>query len=107
MANRISVTLDLSKIDKSKIEDRKYTTKDGVEHSAKQYRFDLIETQEKKKIKQGDGWAIYKTHFAVESRTKEEREQNVKSSYIGEGTQFLPSTNEVLDTMDSDDGIPF
>lgn len=94
--NKISVTLDLSKINKDRIVSRTFTNKEGVEVTVKEYKIDVIPLREPKFIKQGEGWNLLKTHFVVEGQTKEERQAKTKSIYIGEGMQFVDtSTQEV------------
>ena len=85
---KIICKIDLSKIDKSRIIERKYTNKEGQEITAKEYPFEVVELSLKKNIKEGDGWKMVKSHFIVEGQTKEERAGKVKSKTIGEGMMF-------------------
>lgn len=93
---KVSITLDLSKIDKTRILPRSYKTKDGEEQTAKEYKVELIELKEPKQIAQGDWGKMIKTHFVVQTQTKEEREAKAPSVYIGEGFKFeRPQDNQI------------
>lgn len=86
--NKISLKIDLLKIDKSKIKDEEYTDRDGNVVKRKIYSIDVIPIKEKKFVKDGDTWTLYKTHFGVETQTKEERNAKEKSNFIAEGFTF-------------------
>lgn len=85
---KLSITLDLTKIDKTRIVERKYQDRDGVEHTAKEYKVDLVELREPKFIKEGSWGRMLKTHFVVQAQTKEEREAKAPSVFIGDGFKF-------------------
>jgi len=85
---KISITLDVSKISKDKIIEKSYKNKDGEEIKQKIYKFDVIELNQQKVVTLGEGWKMLKTHFCVESQTKEEREAKIPQIYIGEGFCF-------------------
>lgn len=85
---KISITLDLSKVDKTRIVPRTYTNKDNEQITSKDYKVEMIPLKEKKLIKEGDGWKMYKTHFVVQAQTKEERENKTPSVFLGDGFQF-------------------
>lgn len=101
----MKLIIDLAKIDKSKIVERKYKTQDGVEHTAKEYNLDLVPLKAPKFIKEGvangKGWTMTKTHFLAESQTKEQREKKEKSNIVGDGIQF----SEKADFSDIADSI--
>lgn len=126
MANKTTITIDLTKIDKSRIEERTYTNREGVEVTVKEYKMDVVEMKQPRALKKGDGtlikgdtWQLMETHFACESQTKEEREANKETVYIGKGVQFVdknstqgntaPSSAPVEDTQEplDDSNIPF
>lgn len=85
---KISITLDLTKIDKSRITERKYTDKAGVEHVAKEYKLDVIPLKSEKFVTEGSWGKMIKTHFVVQAQTKEEREAKADSVFIGDGFRF-------------------
>lgn len=89
---KLSLELDVSKINKDKIIERTYKTKDGKEVVQKIYKMELIELKAPKFLAQGDTWTKTKTHFIVESKTKEEREAKVEDNFVGDGVVF--STKE-------------
>lgn len=112
--NKITINLNLSKIDKSKIVERVYKDKEGNEVKEKIYKFEIIPLKEKKFVAEGDTWTMFKTHFGVESQTKEEREAKKPSNFVAEGMQFekkeltsagtkIPDFSEV----DNNEDIPF
>lgn len=85
---KISLTIDVSKIDKTKIKERNFINKGGVEVTAKDYKIDVIPLKEPKVIKEGDTWRMVKTHFVAEPQTKEERDNGQPSNIIGDGIVF-------------------
>ena len=98
---KINITLDLTKIDKSKIIYRTFTNKAGEEVTVKEYRIEAIELQDPKFFKSGDGWNLLKTHFIVEGQTKEERQAKKKSVCVGEGLQFVDTTSQEIEYPDA------
>lgn len=85
---KISLTIDVSKIDKTKIKERNFINKGGVEVTSKDYKIDVIPLKEPKVIKEGDTWRMVKTHFVAEPQTKEERDNGQPSNIIGDGIVF-------------------
>lgn len=105
---KISLTIDVSKIDKSKIVDRKYTDKAGVEHVAKEYKIDVVPLKAEKFVTEGSWGRMFKTHFVVQAQSKEEREKKADSVFIGDGFRFKKATNETQPTADiNPEDIPF
>lgn len=97
--DKITITLDTTKITKSKITERKYKNKEGQEVTAKEYKLDIVPLKEKRLLKAGDGWKMMKTHFVAETLTKEERSAGAPTVYVGEGITF--------DKGNDESGIPF
>jgi single-stranded DNA-binding protein len=92
---KTTLTIDLTKIDKSRIETRTYTNREGVEVTVKDYKIDVVPLKQPRALQKADGtliagdtWQLMETHFACESQTKEEREANKETVYIGKGVQF-------------------
>lgn len=98
---KISVTLDLTKIDKSKITERKYTDKAGVEHTAKEYKIDVVPLKAEKFVTEGSWGKMFKTHFVAQAQTKEEREARANSVFVGDGFRFERADTATPDTNDS------
>jgi hypothetical protein len=93
--SKITVTIDLTKIDKSRIQERKYTNKAGEEVTVKEYSMEVVPLKQPRALKKADGtliegatWQLMETHFACEAQTKAEREANKETVYIGKGTQL-------------------
>lgn len=108
MSKTIECSIDVLKIDKSRLVDRVYKNKDGQEVKEKLFKFSVVESNDKKFITQGDGWKAYKTHFLAEKRGKDE-----PKNYVGEGITFereeaqpLPAKEDRGDDINPDD-IPF
>ena len=93
---KVSITVDLNKIDKSRIVERKFTTKDGQEVTAKEYKMDVVpmKPENHKTVASGDGWAMVKKFFVADSATKEERAAQTKTQFLGEGIVFEDMTNQ-------------
>ena len=88
---KITVTVDLTKIDKTRIVERKYTNAAGVEITAKEYKMDVVEVKPEnfKTIASGDTWALVKKFFVADSPTKEERAAQTKTNFVGDGVVFV------------------
>jgi len=87
MENKIIVKIDVSKINKNKIEDREYTNESNFTVKQKMYSLELIPTKEKV-IKETDTYRLVKKYFAVESQSKEERLNKTKTPILGDGLVF-------------------
>lgn len=85
---KISITVDLLKINKAKIYENKFTTRDGVEVTEKLYKMDVVPVKEKKVVNKGENWEAIKTHFVSEGQTKQERENKADTVFLGEGITF-------------------
>lgn len=115
MTNKISITIDVSRIKKSRITDRTFDKKDGTTVNKKEYKLDIVPLAEPKLIKEGDGWKMMKTHFVCESATKEERAAKTKTEIIGDGITFIETESKDADTIEfpegdtptGDDDFPF
>lgn len=103
MNEKIIATIDLTKIDKSRIVERKYVNKDGVEVVEKNYTFEISPLKETKKIKDGATWEMWKTHSISESKTKQERENKVPTKFMGSGIVFKTKAPVVEETVNPDD----
>lgn len=96
MDNKIIIKIDLLKINKSKIEDRTYTTDAGVEVKQKLYSMELIPTM-RKVIKEFDKATLVKKYFVAEAQTKEEREKQTKTPILGDGLIFENKETEKVE----------
>jgi len=85
---KLSITIDLAKIDKSRINTRTYENSQGEIVTVKEYKMDIVPLKEKKVIKTGDTWRMVKTHFVCDTATKEEREAKTKTTFLGDAMQF-------------------
>lgn len=81
---KIFITLDLSKIDKTKVFTETYNKRDGTRVTARRYRIEVIPLKEPQVIND----TMKKTHFVVEGMTKEERAARKPSVSLGDGIQF-------------------
>ena len=88
---KITVNIDLTKIDKTRIVERKYTNAVGVEMTAKEYKMDVVEVRPEnfKTIASGETWALVKKFFVADSPTKEERAAKADTNFIGDGVVFV------------------
>jgi len=89
--DRISITVDLGKIDRTRIVERKYTNKEGQEVTVKEYKMDvvLMKPENHKTVSSGQDWAMVKKYFVANSATKEERAAKVNTAILGEGIVFV------------------
>ena len=102
--HKVSITLDVSKFDKSKIVDRKFKTQAGVEVTQKEYKIELIPRKEVKTVKETDTYKLDNTHFVVQQQTKEERAARAPAVYVGQGFTFI---NKESTTSNQDSGVEY
>lgn len=91
---KVKVTLDATKI-RPLISNRTYKDKDGKDVSIQEVNFELVEVKTPKTIYEKDNMKIVKTHFACSIQTKEEREANTPTNYIGEGFTTIWGSKEI------------
>jgi hypothetical protein len=107
ITNRITITVDLTKLDKSRIKTRNYE-RNGEQFTAKEIQLDIVPLREREIKKEGETWRLLKTCFVAEAPTKEERQSKAKTSIVGDGVEFqdiqAPAT-EAGDQLDST--LPF
>lgn len=107
----IQITINVSKINKAKIVERKYMNRDNQEVVVKEYKTELVALKDPKVITSGAGWTLKKTHFLAEAQTKEEKANKTKSVFVGEGFTFFNTDEPSQDTGASEDinteDIPF
>jgi len=108
------ITIDLSKIDKSRIENYEYTNSAGEVVKQKNYKMEVVELTSTKTLKEGDTWTLKKTHAVVEGQSKEERASQAETKFIGDGLQFANKQEQPQQApapVDNDDinpeDIPF
>ncbi len=102
---KITITIDLNKINKERIQTRTYT-KDGVEVTVREYKMEVVPLKAKKIIKDSGSWVLYKTHFVCDSQTKEEREAHKNTSFLGEGIMFGDNKGNTEESINPQD-VPF
>lgn len=105
MSKPIEITINVDKIDKSRITSRTYTNRDGEEVTVREYKMAVVPSKERKFVTEGDGWKLFKTHFVAEKRGRDE-----ERNYLGDGFQFereeVDEAQKTFDEMTSDDS-PF
>lgn len=118
MANKILVTVD-TKDAAQFIQTREWTNKEGQKVQVKELKFELIEMKpdSQKVVWENDNVQLVKTHFAVKPQTKEEREANTPTLYVGEGVTTVykndtqgaaPQQAAAANSLDvQDDDLPF
>lgn len=104
---KISVTIDLNKLDKTRIQERTYTNGQGQEVVVREYKLDVVPLKEKKKIKDGDTWSLVKSHFVCDAPTKEERESKTNTTIVGDGVVFENKGEEMQGTGLAPEDLPF
>jgi hypothetical protein len=82
--SKITITLDATKL-RNLVTKREFDAKDGTKMQVQEVRFELVEVKEPKIIFDGNGYKLQKSHFASVIQTKEEREAQAETIFIGEG----------------------
>lgn len=86
--SKITVTLDATKL-RNLVTKREFDAKDGARMQVQEVKFELVEVKEPKIIYEGIGYKLQKTHFASVIQTKEEREAQAETVFIGEGITII------------------
>ena len=89
MTNKLSITVNVLKLDKTKFTDNSYKNNNGEDVVEKNVQLDIIPLKEYKVIKKTTDYEMRKTHFVTQSPSKEERADKVKMPIIGSGIQFV------------------
>jgi hypothetical protein len=82
--SKITITLDATKL-RNLVSKRQYDAKDGQKMEVQEVKFELVPVKEPKIIYEGTGYKLQKSHFASVIQTKEEREAQAETIFIGEG----------------------
>lgn len=82
--SKISITLDASKL-RNLVSKRQFQNKEGKTMEVQEVKFELVPVKEPKIIYEGNGYKLQKSHFASVIQTKEEREAQSETIFIGEG----------------------
>jgi hypothetical protein len=100
---KIHLTLEVNKFNKSKIVERKFKNQAGEEVVNKEYKVDVVPLTAEKFVTQGDGWKMFKTHFVVEKKANKDD----ADVYVGNGFRFenTREDNQVSKQVDSNDGV--
>lgn len=86
--SKVVVTLDASKL-RALVSKRQFQNKEGVTMEVQEVKFELVPVKEPKIIYEGTGYKLQKSHFASAIQTKEEREAQAETVFIGEGITTL------------------
>jgi len=78
MTRILKAKIDVTKIDKTRIETRTYTDRGGVEVTQKLYPVDIVLIDVPTFIKDFDDAKLVKAGFMVQGQTKEDREAKTK-----------------------------
>ena len=111
--SKITITLDATKL-RNLVTKREFDSKDGVKMQVQEVRFELVEVKEPKIIFEGNGYKLQKSHFASVIQTKEEREAQAETIFIGEGITTIWDQKEqifnavpVSNSIEEADNLPF
>ena len=96
MKERIQITIDVSKIDKSRITEKRYM-KDGKEVVEKLLKLEVIPLKNERFVTEGDTWKLIKTHFVATAQTKEERANKVRGTILGDGIVLRNKVDQGVD----------
>lgn len=85
---KISITIDVMRIPREKIVERRYHDKANREFICKDLKLDIVPLNEPKMLKEGENWQLWRTHFVAIQATKEDREAKRKSVIVGSAIMF-------------------
>lgn len=85
---KLTLRIDLTKIDKTKIVPREFTKQDGTAVSEKNYKFDFIPLKTESVVKTTDSYVLYKVAFLAEPSVKGADGKYVNGAIIGDALEF-------------------
>lgn len=80
---KISVSIDVSKLDKTRFREVEWTDKEGKSNKANYVDLDIVELKEPRFVKEGPTWVMKKTHFIKQKGKKDEN-----MPFVGDGFSF-------------------
>lgn len=98
---KLSFKIDLTKIDKNKIVERKYTNKNNEEVTVKEYEFEAILNKEEV-IKQGEGYNLVKLGFITGRGKKLENGEYSKEPIFGDVIELKNTIQEIPESKGID-----
>ena len=105
MNERIKISIDVTKVPKDKIVERRFTNSAGHEVVARELKAEVValKPESQKVIKSGDTWELVKTHFVALEQTKEEKAAKKNSAIIGAGVVFRNKVPVVVTQTDNEE----
>jgi hypothetical protein len=85
---KLSLSIDVSKLDKSRIKARTYTNNKSEQVTEQNIDVEVLPLKTAKILKQTSEYVFSKTHAVVLKQTKEEKAAKVPYIYVGSGFQF-------------------
>lgn len=100
----MEINIDIGKIDKARIVERKWTNKEGKEITSKSLKLKIYKNKVPTTIIEKEDWKLCKIGFVKQMSAK--KEENDKAPIIGDVVEFI-RTAPVKDTRvaESDRGI--
>lgn len=95
---KLRLKINLSDVDKSRIVERTFTTKEGKEKTVKELVLDCVEMKEPKVIPTKGDFLLKKTHFIAHPSKKKDDGTYEDTIYVGEGTQIENTSDDPLDS---------
>lgn len=106
MNERIKISIDVTKVPKDRIVERRFTNNAGHEVIVRELKAEVVPLKEQKVIMTGDTWELVKTHFVALEQTKEDREAKKNSAIVGAGVMFRNKAPVIEDSINPED-VPF
>lgn len=85
---KLTLRIDLTKIDKTKIVDRIYNKQDGTSVIEKNYKFELVPLKEEKIVKSTDSYVLMKVAFLADPSVKNADGTKTNGNIIGDALEF-------------------
>lgn len=97
---KLRLKINLSDVDKTKITERTFETKDGETKTVKELTLDCVELKEHKVIPVNGDFILKKTHFLAHPSKKKDDGEYEDTIYVGEATQIEngSSSDDPLDS---------
>lgn len=113
--NKITIKLNIDKIDRSKIKSRSYKNKSGIDVTVREYEVEIIPIREEKVVHSTDKYDFVKIGFASDRSVKRPDGKWDDGTILGDAVEIRSKTagERTVNMDDIDDGsinvddIPF
>lgn len=102
--NKITIKINIDRIDKSKIKSRSYKNKSGVDVTVREYEVEVIPIREEKVVHSTDKYDFVKVGFASDRSVKRPDGKWEDGTILGDAIEIRSKSGQVRVTGQNGDG---